>query len=56
LYRGEIDHLPWPLQLAQADVQTNTMADWLHIKLPDVKPLLHFSRKIEVVVWGLVSV
>jgi uncharacterized protein YqjF (DUF2071 family) len=56
LYRGEIDHPPWPLQLAQADVQTNTMTNWLHIKLPDVKPLLHFSRKIEVVVWGLVSV
>jgi hypothetical protein len=53
VYRGEIDHPPWPLQLAEADVQTNTMTDWLHIKLPDVKPLLHFSRKLEVVVWGL---
>jgi hypothetical protein len=53
VYRAEIDHPPWPLQLAQADVQTNTMTDWLHIKLPDVKPLLHFSRQLEVVVWGL---
>ena len=53
VYRGEIHHPPWPLQLAQADVAMNSMTDWLHIKLPDVQPLLHFSRKLEVVVWGL---
>ncbi len=53
VYRGEIHHPPWPLQLADAEVQANTMTDWLNIKLPDVSPLLHFSRKLEVVVWGL---
>ncbi|NJM40830.1 MAG: DUF2071 domain-containing protein [Anaerolineae bacterium] len=53
VYRGEIDHPPWPLQLAKAEVRANTMTDWLKITLPDVKPLLHFSRKLVVVVWGL---
>ena len=53
VYRGEIHHAPWPLQLAQAAVEKNTMTDWLNISLPDVKPLLHFSRKLEVVVWPL---
>ena len=53
IYRGEIHHAPWPLQLAEAEVMTNTMTHWLDITLPDVPPLLHFSRKLEVVVWGL---
>ena len=53
VYRGEIHHPPWPLQMAEAEVTANTMTGWLHIKLPDVQPLLHFSRKLEVVVWGL---
>ena len=53
LYRGEIDHAAWPLQWAEAEIQTNTMAVAHDIRLPDITPLLHFSRRQDVVVWGL---
>jgi uncharacterized protein len=52
LYRGEIDHEPWPLQLARADVETNTMTEPIDVKLGG-EPLLHFSRVIDVKVWSL---
>jgi uncharacterized protein YqjF (DUF2071 family) len=56
LYRGEIDHPPWSLQLAEAFIRENTMTIPLGIHLPDVNPLLHFSRHQGVVVWTLTSV
>jgi uncharacterized protein len=53
IYRGEIHHAHWPLQLAEAEIQRNTMAVPLGIHLPEELPLLHFSRRQDVVVWGL---
>jgi uncharacterized protein YqjF (DUF2071 family) len=50
LFRGEIHHLPWPLQCAEAEWQCNTMAEQLGIKL-DSQPLLHFARRQDVLVW-----
>jgi uncharacterized protein YqjF (DUF2071 family) len=52
IYRGEIDHEPWPLQVAEADVANNTMAEPLGVKVTG-KPLLHFSKAIDVKVWRL---
>jgi len=45
--------VPWPLQDAEAEIEANTMAAAAGITLPDVPPLLHFSRKLEVRVWPL---
>lgn len=56
LYRGEIDHPPWPLQLAEATIRENTMTLALGIRLPEVPPLLHFARRQDVVVWSLACV
>ena len=53
LCRAEIHHPPWPLQRAEAEVEVNTMASAAGIALPDVAPLLHFSRLQEVAVWPL---
>jgi uncharacterized protein YqjF (DUF2071 family) len=53
LYRGEIDHPLWSLQLADATIRENTMTASLGLRLPEVKPLLHFSRRQAVVVWTL---
>ena len=50
-YIGEIHHQPWPLQWAEAEIQTNTMATASQIPLPDIPPLLHFARRLDVVVW-----
>ncbi|MBZ2187043.1 MAG: DUF2071 domain-containing protein [Bryobacter sp.] len=53
LYRGEIDHAPWPLENAEADWGVNTIAAAAGITLPDCPPVLHFSRAIEVVIFPL---
>jgi uncharacterized protein YqjF (DUF2071 family) len=49
--RAYIHHLPWQLQEAEAEFDINTMAQASGIELPDIKPLLHFSRNLEVLVW-----
>jgi uncharacterized protein YqjF (DUF2071 family) len=52
-FRAEIHHVPWPLQDAEAEIEVNTMAAAAGIKLPELPPLLHFSRKLDVLVWPL---
>jgi uncharacterized protein len=51
LYRGEIDHAPWPLQPADADVSENSTAVAVGVRLPPEPPLRHFARRLEVRVW-----
>lgn len=51
VYRAYIHHLPWPLQDAEAEIELDTMATASGIELPQAKPLLHFSRDLEVLVW-----
>jgi uncharacterized protein YqjF (DUF2071 family) len=48
---SEIHHAPWPLQAAEAELLTNTMPEADGIYLPPAKPLLHFSKRQDVVVW-----
>lgn len=49
LLRLDVEHEPWPLQPAVADVERNTMAAAAGIDLPDQKPHVLFSRQLEVV-------
>jgi uncharacterized protein YqjF (DUF2071 family) len=51
LERLEIQHAPWPLQAAGADIDTNTVAAAQGITLPGDRPILHFSRRLDVVGW-----
>ena len=51
LYRGEIHHQPWPLQIAEADFRHNTMTEAAALGPSIANPLLHFSRRQDVVVW-----
>jgi len=53
LFRGEIDHAPWPLQRADSTIGVNTMASAAGVPLPDMKPVLHFARYQHVKIWGL---
>jgi uncharacterized protein YqjF (DUF2071 family) len=50
---GEIHHQPWPLQPARAEIVTNTMASAVGISLPQESPILHFSSRLETVVWSI---
>jgi hypothetical protein len=54
LCRAEIHHRPWPLQPADAEIATNTMAP-SRTEL-DGEPMLHYSARQDVVIWALVSV
>ena len=56
LQRLEIHHPPWQLQPAEADIQVNTMADAVGIRLPSMAPVLHFSRRQDMVAWPLTRV
>jgi uncharacterized protein YqjF (DUF2071 family) len=53
VWRSDIHHQRWPLQPAEAEVEVNTMTNQLGIPLPDLKPLLHFARHLDVVAWNL---
>jgi uncharacterized protein len=53
VYRLDIHHRPWPLQSAEAEISVNTMADAAGVRLPAMKPLLHFSRRQDMVAWPL---
>jgi uncharacterized protein len=53
VYRAEIHHLPWPLQDAEAEFETNTVAAAAGIVLPEIAPLLSFARRLEVLIWPL---
>lgn len=51
-YRLEIHHPPWPLQSAAAEFSDNTMADAAGFSLAQMKPVLHFSKRQDMVAWG----
>jgi len=51
-YRLEIHHPRWPLQAAEAEIVTNTMADAAGIRLPSMAPLLHFAKRQDMVCWA----
>jgi uncharacterized protein len=55
VYRAEIHHVPWPLQWAEAQIETNTMmqADGLELEAvaPQAPAHLMFARRLDVLVW-----
>lgn len=54
LYRAEVHHRPWPLQLAEADLESNTVCQaTTGIELDGPPVLLHFAQRLDVVVWPL---
>jgi len=53
VYRGEIHHAPWPLQEAEAELETNTIAPASAISPPRGPAHLLFARKLDVLIWPL---
>jgi len=51
IQRTHIHHLPWPLQPASAEIEVNTMAPSDGLVLPHATPLLHFAKRLDVLVW-----
>jgi uncharacterized protein len=53
IYIGEIHHAPWPLQDAEAEIELNSMGEAAGIVIPQTRPLLHFARRIDVLIWPI---
>jgi uncharacterized protein len=53
LYRVEIHHQQWPLQPAEVDIRVNTLAASVGLELPNIKPLVQFARRLDVLTWPL---
>jgi uncharacterized protein len=51
IHRIQIHHLPWPLQPAEAEVSVNTMAAVHRIELPQERPILQFSKYLEIYIF-----
>ena len=49
--RTEIHHRPWPLQRAEAEIVENTVSAAGGLPISGPPALLHFARRIDVVVW-----
>jgi uncharacterized protein YqjF (DUF2071 family) len=56
LLRAEVHHAPWPLQRASATIDENTIGDAQGLPLAGPPALLHFSRRLDVVVWPIEKV
>ena len=56
VFRGDIHHQPWPLQDAEAAIETNTVASAAGIALPPAASQVHFARRISVLIWPLRAV
>ena len=53
VYAADIHHVAWRLQTAEAEIVRNSMATAAGIALPRSKPLLHFSKRMDVLVWPI---
>lgn len=51
LSRTDVHHPPWPLQRAEAEIVRNGMLAPHGLSVGTETPLLHFSRRMDVVVW-----
>jgi uncharacterized protein len=52
LYRAEIHHALWPLRVAEAEVEVNTMGEQLGIDVRGLgPPRLHYVERMDVAGW-----
>ena len=49
--RANLHHVPWPLEEAEAEIERNDLAKAIGIELPEIEPVLHYSRRLAVYVW-----
>lgn len=52
LWRNDVHHQPWPLQAAEASFEVNTALEFHGLKVEGPPKLLHFAKRIDVVVWN----
>lgn len=52
IWRTDVHHAPWPLQAAEAEIPQNTYLSSQGLSVVGPPQLLHFARRIDVVVWN----
>jgi uncharacterized protein YqjF (DUF2071 family) len=52
IWRNDVHHQPWPLQSAVASIERNTLLKTHGIVVHEPPPLLHFARRLDVIVWN----
>jgi uncharacterized protein YqjF (DUF2071 family) len=52
VWRNDVHHVPWPLQAAEAEIAQNTYLSSHGLSIDGPPRLLHFARRIDVVVWN----
>jgi uncharacterized protein len=52
-YRGDIHHVPWPLQEVSVRIEENTVAEAAGIQLTSTPQAASFSRELSVLIWAL---
>ena len=52
IYRGDIHHPPWRLQIGEAEFAHNSMAAAAGVILPKKPPLMHFALLQDMVAWA----
>lgn len=51
----DIHHAPWPLQQGEVALDVNTMVEPTGVRLPDMAPLVHFSKRQDMVAWRIAT-
>jgi uncharacterized protein YqjF (DUF2071 family) len=51
-YRLDIHHPPWQLRRGEAVLHRNTMAEANGFTLPSTAPVLHYSKRQDMVAWA----
>lgn len=49
--RGDVHHRMWPLQPAEMETGTLEMTGQIGLSLPQTAPVLHFSKRLDVLAW-----
>jgi hypothetical protein len=49
--RANLHFVSWPLEEAEAEIERNDLAATIGLSLPNVDPVLHYSRRLAVYVW-----
>jgi hypothetical protein len=52
IWRNDVHHHAWPLQAAAVEIERNSFPAMHGISIQGPPALLHFARRLDVVVWN----
>ncbi len=56
IFCGEIQHCPWPLQKAEAEINRNTLLTRYKINSTEIQPISYFSKGVDTLFWNIKKV